>query len=103
MTLTIDLTEAEHERINTVARRKGIDPSEVIQKLVTQYLPDVDSNDSKTGRIDENNGIDRNHFYFTATREEFNGALDEIARMNKNLPILTDAAFDRENLYEDRF
>ena len=46
--------------------------------------------------------LNRDHFYFTASQEQFENALNEIAEMNKNLPALPDEAFDRENLYEDR-
>lgn len=37
-----------------------------------------------------------------ATPEERARALDEIAEMNRNLPVLPPEAFRRENLYEDR-
>ncbi len=47
--------------------------------------------------------VDKQHFYFTATQEEFDRALDEIAEMNRGLPVLPDEAFDRENLYEEIF
>ena len=63
----------------------------------------ANSNEGRNGTVAPQNGIGRNHFYLTATREEFNDALNEIARMNKNLPVLNESAFDRENLYEDRF
>ena len=46
--------------------------------------------------------LQREHFYFTATQKQFEAALDEIAQRNRLLPALPDAAFDRENLYEDR-
>jgi len=38
-----------------------------------------------------------------ATPEERARALDEIAEMNRDLPVLPDEAFRRENLYEERF
>jgi hypothetical protein len=37
-----------------------------------------------------------------ATPEERARALDEIAEMNRDLPALSDEAFRRENLYEER-
>jgi hypothetical protein len=45
-------------------------------------------------------GTDPNHFYFTATDEEFDAALDEIAEMNRDLPVLPPDAFSRESIYE---
>mgnify|MGYP003348968629 CR=1 FL=1 len=45
--------------------------------------------------------LNPNHFYFTAPQEQFDHALDELAAMNENVPILSDGAFDREFLYED--
>lgn len=42
------------------------------------------------------------HFYFTATPEEWEAAMDELAAGGENLPVLPDEAYDRENLYEDR-
>jgi len=46
--------------------------------------------------------LQREHFYFTATQQQFDAALDEIAQRNRLLPALPDTAFDRESLYEDR-
>ena len=37
-----------------------------------------------------------------ATPEERARALDEIAKMNRDLPALPDEAYRRENLYEER-
>lgn len=48
-------------------------------------------------------GVDRNHFYFRATPEEFNRALDEIAAMNEDTVPPPPEAYDRENLYDERF
>ena len=102
MTLTIDLTPTEQERVTAAARRTGLDPAEFIKKLVTESLSASIGNKQQNEIAATEPGIDRNHFYFTATREEFNSALDEIAEMNKNAPVLPDAAFERESLYEDR-
>jgi len=84
------------------ARQRGLDPSEFVHQLVTENLPEIGTDELTNEESGGRDGIDRNHFYFTATRDEFNGALDEIARMNDKLPILTESAFDRENLYDDR-
>lgn len=98
MTLTIELTPAEQERITAAARQEGLDPVDFIKKLVTDHLPEAVGNERQNGVVAVPNAIDRSHFYFTATREQFNGALEEIARRNKNLPVLSDSAFDREHL-----
>ena len=41
MTLTINLTREEEERLHAVARKEGIDPAELGRKLVTEHLPPV--------------------------------------------------------------
>lgn len=100
MSLLIDLTPTEQKRIEEAARQKGMEPADYIKELVTDHLPD---NARQTENTDVTSEEIANHFYFTATREEFNAALDEIAKMNQNMPVLSPAAFDRETLYEDRF
>lgn len=42
-----------------------------------------------------------NHFYFTATPEEWSKALDEAAEKHRGSPVLPPEAFDRESLYAD--
>lgn len=98
MVLAINLTPTEQARIVDAARQKGLEPAEYAKRLLTENLPEVTGEEPQTGAAQ--NAIDRSHFYFTATREEFNAALDEIARMNISLPVLSKAAFDRENLYQ---
>lgn len=39
MTLTIELTPEQEARLTSVAQRQGIAPAELVQKLVTEYLP----------------------------------------------------------------
>ena len=39
MTLTINLTREEEERLHAAARKEGIDPAELVRKLVTAHLP----------------------------------------------------------------
>jgi len=41
MTLTINLTREEEERLRTAAQKEGIDPAELVRKLVTEHLPPV--------------------------------------------------------------
>ena len=66
---------------------------------MTEHLPDIAPGHGGNGTEQAlPSGVDKNHFYFTATREEFNRALDELAQMNCGLPVLPDEAFDRENL-----
>ena len=100
MTLTIEFTPSEEKRVTDAARQKGLVPADFVKLLVAEYLVDASENDRITSATAGPIGIDPTHFYFTATREEFNDALDEIARMNDGLPILGDDAFDRENLYQ---
>lgn len=46
----------------------------------------------------------KEHFYLTATPEEFQKAFDALGTGYENQPILPSEVFDRENLYdEDRF
>ena len=47
-------------------------------------------------------GEDRS-FAATATNEEWLRMLDAVAEENRGLPVLSDDAFDRETLYEERF
>ena len=102
MSITIELTPAEQKRVTEAARQKGLDPAEFVKRLVTDNVKEPVTNGARP-RFVVPPGVDPNHFYFTATREEFNAALREIAEMNKNLPVLSDDAFDRENLYEESF
>ena len=46
-------------------------------------------------------GVDRDHFYFKATPEEWRQALDELAEMNRGIPSPPPEAFERESLYEE--
>lgn len=102
MPMTIDFTRNEEERVEFVARQMGLAPTALIRHLVTQYLPETTGKDDAV--LKSSSHTDKpNHFYFTASHHEFHEALDSIAQMNRNLPALSDAAFDRENLYEDRF
>lgn len=46
----------------------------------------------------------KDHFYLTATPEEFQKAFDALGQGHENSPVLPLEAFDRETLYdEDRF
>ena len=45
MTLTIDLTPTEQERVLAAARQKRQDPSEFIKNLIKAHLPEVVDNE----------------------------------------------------------
>ena len=89
MTLTIDLTPTEQERVAVAARQKGLDSAEFVKKLVTASLPIVPNSAGAVPQI--------------MTVEDKIRAMDAFAEKNRALPILSDDAFDRENLYEERF
>ena len=94
MTLTIELTPEQEARLQAFARRQGLEAAELAQRLVTEHLPLLERTATPA--------VDRSHFYFTATPEEWETAMDELAAGGESLPVLPDEAFDRENLYEDR-
>jgi hypothetical protein len=86
MTLSIDLTPDQEARLTAFARRKGLEPAALAKKLVTDHLPLSDSL----------NGME-------LSPEERIKAMDAFAEKNRGLPHLPDEAFDRENLYDERF
>jgi predicted Zn-dependent peptidase len=94
MSLTIELTPQAEAWVQSQARELGVAPADVVRQLI----------DTQAARppYPAAQRVDRSHFYFTASDEEFNPALDEIADMNRGAPALPEEAFDRENLYEDR-
>ena len=98
MTIMIELSLEQEARLSAIAHREGLDLATLAHKLVTEHA--ADSNDENRAEAAE---LDKNHFYFVATPDEFNRALDEIAAMNRLLPVLPPEAFDRENLYEESF
>lgn len=98
MRLTIELTPEQGARLFAAAKMEGIDLAQLARDTnheFRRFLSDLET--GALGKI-----ADQKHFYFTASREEFNGALNELAEMNRGLPVLSDDAFDREVLYEDR-
>lgn len=86
MTLTIDLTPDQEARLSAFAMREGMEPAALAKKLVTDHLPSVGSL----------NGA-------ALSPEERIKAMDAFAEKNRGLPHVSDAAFDHENLYEERF
>ena len=83
-------------RHGNVARQEGLEPAQLVQRLVTEHLPETPFLGG-SGTVP-----DRNHFYFTATPEEWEAAMDQLAAGGEALPVLPDEAYDRDNLYEDR-
>lgn len=88
MTLTINLTPSEQERVTVAARQKGMAPAEFIKNLVNDSLPPlINGADAALQAVDV---------------EEKIRAMNAFAETNRGLPILPDEAFDRENLYDER-
>jgi hypothetical protein len=94
MTLTIELSPDQEARLTAFARHQGLEPAELARKLLAERLPLLGRNRESMA--------DRKHFYFTATPQEWEAAMNELAAGGENFPVLPDEAFDRENLYEDR-
>jgi hypothetical protein len=95
MTLTVELTPEQEARLAATAQAKGMDMHEYARFLLTQgVLPTVQS----VVPVGTRETADRNHFYFTATPEEFERAFDALAEGNENLPVLPPEAYHRENL-----
>ena len=89
MTLMIDLSPDEEAKLATAARQKGIPIAELARQLVTGSLPQA-GDESLSGAPQR------------MTPVEIIRGLDELAEMNRGLPILPPAAFEREHIYEDR-
>jgi len=88
MTLMIDLSPDEEAKLATAARQKGIPIAELARQLLTGPLPQAgdESLPAAPQRL---------------TPEEIIRGLDELAEMNRDLPLLPPEAFERENIYED--
>lgn len=97
MSLTINLTPHAEAWIESRARRLGLSPDEVVRQLIErEAAPEPLSYSSSAA-------VPGDHNYLSSSTEEFNRALNEIAEMNRHAPVLPEEAFDRENLYEERF
>jgi hypothetical protein len=86
MTITMELTQDEFRSVKE-AEARGVDVHALLRSIIAS-LSQVTPPD---------------HFYFTASSEEWEAAMDELAEGGENLPILPPEAYDRENMYEDRF
>jgi hypothetical protein len=102
MILTIELTPEQGTRLFAAARMTGIDLPTLVRDAAPQTEAFVRSLAADNSTAPLVAGAARDHFYFTASAEQFQRAIDEIAQMNHGLPVLPDEAFDRETLYEDR-
>ena len=96
MILMIELSPEQEACLTAIAQREGLDLAALTSKLVAEHVPGSNGENGKSRA--EAAPLDQNHFYLTATPEEFNRALDDIAAMNQALPVLPPEAFDRENL-----
>ncbi len=85
MTLVIDLTPQQEERLSAFARSQGLEPTDLAKKWVTDHL--------SPGEIQGET---------TLSPEERIKAMDAFAIRNQGLPHLSDDAFNRENLYDER-
>ncbi len=47
MTLNIELTPEQEARLTAIAQREGIDPAEVVKKLLAEYLPSTSQDEER--------------------------------------------------------
>ena len=73
MTLTIELNPEQEAYLTAVAQRTGLDLAALAYRIVSEHIPYSNGENGKHQQ--ETSTPDRNHFYFTATPEEFNRAL----------------------------
>ena len=83
MTLSIELTPQSKAWLDAEAKSRGLKPADIIQRM-----------------IEERAAVSADRPYY-ATPEEQIKAMDTLAEKNSALPVLSDSAFDRENIYED--
>lgn len=98
MGLTIELNPDEEALLRAAARERGVDPHECIRQLLLERTVQA-----RTGSPAPLQPIPAAHFYETASEAEWEAAMDALAAGSERLPVLPPEAFDRENLYEDRF
>ncbi len=83
MTLQIDLPPPDAAWLQAQARSQGVEPAEIIRRLVHAQVMLIEPP-------------------LYRTPQEQMRAMDAIAATNQDAPILPDAAFDRETLYDER-
>jgi hypothetical protein len=86
MSLVLDLPPIIEKRLADEAARAGLSQSQYAVELLAGKL----ASSAPT------------HFYFAASHQEFNDALNALAAQTAALPPLPDVAFDCETLYEER-
>ena len=83
MTLTIELTPAQEVELARNAKMSGIEMQELVKRLIASHYPE-----SKSA--------------CALTPIELIEAMNRFAEKNRGLPVLSDKAFDRESIYEER-
>ena len=83
MTVRVALPTTDEVWLRAEAQRQGVGPAEIIQRIVHQQAVPVQQ------------------AVLHAPQERIS-AMDAIAAANRNAPVLADAAFDRESLYDER-
>ena len=81
MTLVLELTSEETERLEELAQTKGEDVVQVAHDLLATYLPKSTA---------------------TVSLEQWEADLDALMEGTENLPVLDDSAYLRDNFYGDR-
>jgi len=95
MSLNINASHQTEARFAAAAQKIGVDTSALFEKMIMDYLPRIESDLANASSASD-------HFYFKASTEQFQNALAQLSSMNEDLPTLSDEAFDRGNIYEDR-
>lgn len=88
MPLTIDLSPAQEERLEAAARQRGLAAADLVRQLLAEHLPAADGAAAQAASQ-------------PMTAPEIIRALDALAEMNRDLPVLPPEAFERESIYRD--
>ena len=101
MARTIEYFPEIERRLEEVAQQ-GIDTDAFVNEAVEEKLRHMAAAADEVAIPPQpklSNGT--NHFYFTASQEEWERAFDELSEANEKLPVLPPEAFERESIYED--
>ena len=95
MTVTIELKPEIEKRLAEKAKQNGFPMETFIEVFIEDNLEKGET--STEGK--------EKPFYETATTEEWIAEFDKWvdSHKDKNYPVLPDEAYDRGNIYEDRF
>jgi hypothetical protein len=88
MPLTIDLSPEQEAQLEAIARQRGVDAAVLAQQLLAESLPVTNTSAVRAAA-------------HPMPPQEVIRALDELAELNRGLPVLPPEAFDRESIYED--